>query len=191
MIEFKVISCPDKSQQATYQHLGESLTIGREKGDMIIDDPALGPEQLRVELQGEMATLENLDPEVELRLNGKPVSGVVAICERDNLTAGRTTINFSKINGDPLSPPEPYEHPHAQERFRLGTKEKAVLEALLYLEGVAPVESAAPPPAPTGGPPPLPKPPLPPGASASPPKPPPLPPGAVPTPPPLPPRRPS
>ncbi len=167
MIEFKIISSPDRSQLATYQHMGSEITFGKSEGDMLIDDPSFGDLQLRVRLDGEKsATLENLNESVEIRLNGKPVKGVVPMKEKDNLTVARTTINFSRLDSLPLSPPERYEHPSAKERFAPGTKEHAIQEALAFLEqGSA---SSSPPPLSMGtaGPPPLP------GAKGGPPKPP-------------------
>jgi hypothetical protein len=187
MIEFKIITCPDKSQQATYQHLGTELTIGKSEGDMVVDDPAMAGLQLRVKLEGEKnATLENLHLGVEVRLNGKAVSGVVPLKEKDNLTVSRTTINFSRLDSQPLQPPEPYQHPGARERLTPGSKEQTILDALEFLESKTPEPASASPqpskpPVPGGAQPP--KPPLPAG-SAGPPKP-PLPPGMS-APPPLP-----
>jgi|GEM_PF-5651535 len=167
MIEFKIITCPDKSQQATYQHIGTELTIGKADADMVVDDPAMGPLQLRIKLEGGSATLENLNPSVELRLNGKPVSAVVPIKEKDNLTVSRTTINFSRLDPSPLMAPEPYQHPNARERFSPGSKEQTILDALKYLEDHAGGGAKPPLPPGTGAP----KPPLPPGMSAPPPLP--------------------
>lgn len=177
MIEFKIITCPDKSQQATYQHLGTELTIGKVEGDMVVDDPAFASLQLRIRLAGEKAaTLENLDETVEVRLNGKAISGVVPLKEKDNLTVARTTINFSRLDSALPQAPEPHEHANARERFAPGSREQALLDALKFLESS--IVEAAP-----ATPPPLP------GAKSSPPnppgmaKPPPLPGGM---PPPLP-----
>lgn len=166
MIEFKIITAPDKSQQATYPHLGRELTIGSAEGDMIIDDPALSPRQLRVFFQGEQAMAENLNPDVEIRLNGKAISGATPIKVKDNLTMGRTTINFSQVDLSPYSPPEPYQHPQASTRVIPGSKEKALLDALAELAAAepdtAPASAAAPPPKPGAVPPKPPKPPTPP-----------------------------
>lgn len=196
MIEFKIITCPDKSQQATYQHLGQELTMGKSDGDMIVDDPAFGALQLRVKVEGAGATLENLNMGTEVRLNGKAISGVVPLKEKDNLTVARTTINFTRLDTAPLAPPEPFENSAAKERFTPGSKEQVILDVLAHLEKTTPDAGGA------GGPPPVPgspsaKPPLPggakpplPGASAQPPLPggakPPLPPTPGGAPPPLP-----
>lgn len=183
MIEFKIITCPDKSQQATYQHLGQEMTIGKADGDMIVDDPALGALQLRVKVEGAGATLENLNLPVEVRLNGKAISGVVPLKEKDNLTVSRTTINFTRLDTQGLDMPPAYENPMAKERFTPGSKEQVIIDVLTHLESVTP--AAGMPPTPGGAKPPLPggaKPPLPPGAPAVKP---PLPPGAG-SPPPLP-----
>lgn len=180
MIEFKIISSPDKSQQATYQHLGRELTLGRSEGDMIVDDPAFGPLQLKiVVVDGKNATIENLHSGLEVRLNGKAIMGTVALKEKDNVTVSRTTINFSRLDLGPLPAPEPYEHPLAKERFSTGSKELAMLQVLEHLEKTA-AAPGGPPPAPAGAKPPLPpgagpKPPLPPGKGAAPSAPPPLP----------------
>lgn len=199
MIEFKIISSPDKSQQATYQHLSQELTLGKAEGDMIIDDPAMAASQLRIKVEGSGATIENLNLGVEVRLNGKAISGVVPLKEKDNLTVCRTTINFTRLDTRGLIPPEPFENPNAKERFTPGSKEQVILDVLAHLEkiseGAEPGAAAPPqPPLPGAPKPPLPgqsasppKPPLP-GQSASPPKP-PLPGGGMP--PPLPPKKPS
>jgi hypothetical protein len=165
MIEFKITTCTDKSQQATYQHVGTLLTIGRTEGDMLVDDPGFGPAQLRIRLENGAATVENLNQAVNLRLNGKPTSGIVPLKEKDNLAVARTSFHFTKVNSSPLSVPERYENPACRDRFSAGTKESALMDALAFLENAA---KAAPPPAPaTPKPPPLPgatppKPPLPP-----------------------------
>lgn len=161
MIEFKIITCPDRSQQATYQHLGRELTFGKQDGDMIVDDPSFGAVQLKIVVENEKAaSIENLHAETEVRLNGKPISGMVALKEKDNVTIARTTINFSRLDLAPLPTPEPYEHPNAKERFTNGSKEKTVLEVLEHLEKKA-ATTAPPPPLPGGAK----KPPVP-GASA-------------------------
>jgi len=155
MIEFKIITCPDKSQQATYQHMASELTIGKSEGDLIIDDPAMGAIQLRVRIEEDKsATLETLNLEVEVRLNGKAISGVVPLKEKDNLTVSRTTINFSRLDTSPLVAPEPFQYPNARERFTPGSKEQTILDALAFLETSVPETSASPP-----------KPPLPPAVS--------------------------
>jgi len=163
MIEFKIISTVDKSQQSTYIHLGQELVFGREEGDMIVDDPAFGPVQARIAFQNGGFTVTNLHPELELRLNGKPVEGSMPIKEKDNLNMGRTVVNFTRIDTLPLTPPPPYEHPQAQTKFAPDTKESALLKALEILESQC--QSSTPPP--------------PPGASASPPV---IPPPAIPPP---------
>ena len=178
MIEFKIITCPDKSQQASYQHFGRELVVGKTEGDMLIDDPSLGAQQFRVKVEADkIATIENLNPAVELRLNGKGISGIVPLKEKDNITISRTTINFSRLDLAPIPIPARYEHPNFNERFTLGSKEKAMLDVLQHLEEKTPDSGITPPIPGAGGPP---KPPLPGGAK------PPLPPGGGGSPPPLP-----
>jgi hypothetical protein len=178
VIEFKIITCPDKSQQATYQHVGRELTLGRLEGDMLVDDPAFGPLQLKITVENDKTTIiENMNTATEVRLNGKPISGPMPLKEKDNVTIARTTINFARLDLAALPAPEPYVHPNAKERFSNGSKEKTVLEVLDYLEKAAST-AAPPPPLPGGAKPP--GPPLP-GAGAA--KAPPLPPGAKPPPP--------
>lgn len=163
MIEFKIISTPDKSQQSTYQHGGLELVFGQLEGDMLIDDPALAARQARIFWAGNNYLIENLDDSVDIRINGKSVQEPSPLKERDNLSMGKTTINFSKLNRNPLTPPDPYVHPQAESRFAAGTKEAAVLEALEILEKQAGGGSSSPPGLPK--PPPLPggkMPPLPP-----------------------------
>lgn len=158
MIEFKIITSPDKSQQAIYQHLGTELILGRDEGDMIIDDPALGPKQLRIKVKSDSATIENLNPSVEVRLNGKAISGESPLKEKDNLTMARTTINFSRIDTAPLVPPEPFENSLSKNRVVEGSKEKAILDVLGQLESQAKDIAIPAPPIPGGKPPPpLPK----------------------------------
>jgi hypothetical protein len=185
MIEYKIISSPDKSQQATYQHLGKDLTFGKTDGDMLIDDPAFGDLQLKVSVQdAKNATIESLNSGVEVRLNGKAIVGATPLKEKDNVTVARTTINFSRLDLAPLPAPERYVHPQAKERFSPGSKEATMLEVLTHLEKTAAGPAGSPPiPGAGGGA----KPPLPPGAAGGPPKP-PLPPGraGAPPPPPLP-----
>jgi hypothetical protein len=188
MIEFKIISSPDKSQQATYQHLGRELTLGRTEGDMIVDDPAFGDLQIKIVIQQEKgATIENLNTSLEVRLNGKAIMGPMPLKEKDNITVSRTTINFSRLDLGPMSIPEPYEMPTFKERFTKGSKELIMLDVLEHLEN-ATEETALPPPAAAGARPPLPpgasagKPPIPPGGAPKPP----LPPGSGAMPPPLP-----
>jgi hypothetical protein len=157
MIEFKIISTPDKSQQSTYQHVGLELVLGQTEGDMLIDDPGLSARQVRIYWAGSNYMIENLDESVDIRINGKPVKEPSPLKERDNLTMAKTTVNFAKLNRSALTPPEPYEHPQAASRFAAGNKEAAILEALDIMEkqeggGAMP----KPPPLPGGKMPPLP-----------------------------------
>lgn len=163
MIEFKIIACPDRSQQATYQHAGKEITFGRTQGEMIIDDPGLGDAQLKVWLEGSQAFLTNLHSDVEIRLNGKPIRESAMIKEKDNITVARTTINFSRLDQTPIRPPAPFEHEHARARFGSeGSREKAIMDSLQYLEnnsGEVAASGGKPPPLPPAGfpkPPPLP-----------------------------------
>lgn len=206
MIEFKILNTPDKTQVSTYQHLGRELTIGRSEGDMIVDDPLLAPRQVRVVFDGPQALVDNLGPEVEVRLNGQPLTQVSLLKERDTLVMGKTTLMFMKLDLHPPVAPPPFEHPQAATRFTPESKEQTLLDALAWLESNTEETASAAPPAVPGGPkPPIPgstkliptpprpggapMPPVPdktqlipkPGASASPP----LPPGK----PPIPPRR--
>lgn len=168
MIEFKVIATPDKSQQASYRHEGHELTIGSAEGDMIIDDPNMSPLQLHIRGGASGYSIENVAPDVEVRLNGKPISGAVPLKERDNLTIGRTTINFSRLDMAALSPPEPFEIASVGTRLAPGTKEHAILAVLDILAAeagaAAPAGGPPKPPVPGGGlprapgaPPPLPR----------------------------------
>lgn len=187
MIEFKIISSPDRSQQATYQHMGRELSFGKTEGDMLVDDPGFGELQLKVIVDGDKsATIENLHFGVEVRLNGKAISGTVPLKEKDNVTVARTTINFSRLDLASQPIPDPFEHPNARERFTPGSKEQAMLDVLTYLEGRAPAPASAAPPPPPGASPMPPKPPLPHGGGVKPP----LPPGSPPMPPPLPTKKP-
>lgn len=154
MIEFRILTSPDKSQQSTYRHPGKELTIGGSEADMVIDDPALSAAQLRIFWHGNGFFLENLDPQVEVRLNGKPLGDASPVKERDNINVGRTTVNILTLNTSPLQPPPAFDHPQAAARFAQGSKEKALLDALDILgkaEGGA--GTPKPPPAPPGMPP--------------------------------------
>ena len=157
MIEFRILTSPDKSQQTTYRHNGNELTLGSSEAAMVIDDPGISPVQLRIFWHGNGFFLENLDRNVDVRLNGKPVSDASPVKDRDNITMGRTTINILALNTKPLEPPPPFEHPQAASRFAEGSKEKAVLDALEIL-GTGQGTSAMPkPPPPPAGMPPIPR----------------------------------
>lgn len=154
MIEFRILTSPDKSQQSTYRHPGKELTMGSSEADMVVDDPALSAAQIRIFWHGNGFFLENLDPQVEVRLNGKVINDASPVKERDNINMGRTTVNVLTLNPNPLQPPPAFEHPQAAARFVDGSKEKAVLDVL---ETLARAEGAAagpkPPPPPPGMPP--------------------------------------
>lgn len=169
MIEFKILATVDKGQQASYSHHESEISFGSAEADMVIDDPAIGETQFRVFQEGGQFFVENLNEELELRLNGKPISGKAPLKAKDSVVAGKTTIQFSRLDLGPPQPPERYEHPMAAQRFSKDSKEKAVLDVLEFLAG----QSGSP-----AGPPPLPgeapRPPLPGGAPKSP-MPPPLP----------------
>lgn len=177
MIEFKIISTADKSQISTYQHFGSELTMGSTEGEMLIDDPQLAPLQLRVRVAGGRASLENLGNQVEVRLNGKAIDGEVPLKEKDNVSIGKTSIQFLRLDLSTPTPPDPVEYRNAAGRFTPGSKEQAMLDALSLLERqTATSFTSAPPPPPRAGgakPPPLPgrAPPLPPGSPPLPPLP--------------------
>ncbi len=160
MIEFKVVATADKTQQAIYQHWTNELTIGNLVGDMIIDDPQMGEQQLRISIRGEKAIIENLYPDIEIRVNGKTISGPTELKIKDNLNIGRTSISFSRLDGKTPEAPEPSVHPQAANRFVEGAKEKAVLDALdLLAKSAIPIAAPSavpPPPRGPGGPPPPP-----------------------------------
>ena len=160
MIEFKITSTIDKNQQLSYQHWGKVLVVGSLLGDMVIDDPNIGEQQFKLSLESGKAILENLYPRVEIRVNGKAISGKAEIHVRDNINIGKTSLSFTKLDDKPAEKPEAFEHPNAGARVANDTKEKAILDALEYLAG----NSSAGAPKATGGapPPPVPKTPGPP-----------------------------
>ncbi|MGE3262583.1 MAG: FHA domain-containing protein [Bacteriovoracia bacterium] len=178
MIEFKIISTVDRSQIGNYQHLGAELTIGSADGEMLIDDPQIAALQLRVRVAGGQPTLENLEPGVEARLNGRPFEGTVPLKEKDNVSVGKTSIQILRLDLSTIAAPEPIDHRNALTRFASDTKEKAILDGLEYLErqagesqsgtpsppvpgaprpAIPPLPGRKPPPLPGGMPPPLPK----------------------------------
>lgn len=153
MIEFKVISTPDRSQLASYRHVGEELTIGNDEAEMVLDDPQLGSVQARLYFEGAKCYIENLMPEVEVRINGKAIDGASPLKVKDNITMGRTTLNFTALDTKPIPPPESFVHPQASTRFAEDTAEKAILDALDFL---ADPSGSTPPSAPGNKPPPPP-----------------------------------
>lgn len=153
MIEFRILTSPDKSQQSTYRHPGQELTMGSSEADMVIDDPAIAAAQIRIFWHGNGFFLENLNPQVEVRLNGRTLGDASPIKERDNINLGRTTVNILTLNTHALQAPPAFEHPQAAARFVEGSKEKAVLDALDLL-GKAEGSAGMPkPPVPPGMPP--------------------------------------
>jgi hypothetical protein len=169
MIEFKIISSPDRSQISSYQHFGAELTFGNLEGDMLIDDPGLAPLQLRVRLSGGQITLENVDESVEVRLNGHAITSIMPLKEKDNISVGKTSIQFIRLDLEPAIPPEPMEYRNAAGRFTPNSKEQALLDGLGFLERSSGSSSGTPR---TTG---MPKPPVPPVPGRMPPIPPPLP----------------
>ncbi len=165
MIEFKIIATPERSQVGNYQHLANDLRFGSAEGDMIIDDPDISEQQARIYLEGTQFFVENLDPSVPVKVNSQLVDGSAPIKTRDSLVIGKTTIQMSLLDPNPISPPEPFTHQQAVARFVDGSKEKAILDVLELLSGDAGGASGAekagdtPPPMPQGmpKPPPLPK----------------------------------
>lgn len=130
--------------------------MGQTEGDMRIDDPQLAPLQLHVFADGNSYLIQNLAPEVELRLNGKAINASAPLKERDSIVVGKATITFTRLDSsDHQAPPARYEHPNAAARFAPGTKERAIQEALEIL-AAGPVGSAPKPPTPPSVKPPLP-----------------------------------
>lgn len=161
MIEFKIMQCPERSQVGNYQHATNEITFGASEGDMIIDDPDIAERQTRIFLSGNSFLVENLDPTVEIKLNGRPLTEKSPIKTRDSLTIGRTTIQMSFLDPAPPKLPEPFTHPQADARFTEGSKESAMITVLKHLSeesGPAKPPSSLPPPLPgASNPPPLPK----------------------------------
>ena len=148
MIEFKIMAAPDRTQVASYRHASPELSFGRSEGDMLIDDAQLPPLAVRVRAEGGAFVLENVGGG-EVKLNGKLIEGAAPVKEKDVLLIGRTTINFTRLDLAPASPPERYEHPQRNTRFAEGTRDKAILDVL---ETLAKREGAGKPPTP-GAPP--------------------------------------
>lgn len=134
MIEFKIISTVDRSQIASYQHFGAELSLGKTEGDMLIDDPQLANLQLRVRVGAGQTTLENADPSVEVRLNGRAIDGETPMKEKDSVSVGKTSIQFLRLDLNPMPVPDPIEYRNAAGRFTPESKEQAVLDALEHLE---------------------------------------------------------
>jgi pSer/pThr/pTyr-binding forkhead associated (FHA) protein len=169
MIEFKILSTPDKSQQAIYQHFGKEMTMGSEEADLVIDDPQISSCQIKLKWNGSSFLIENLDPSVEVRLNGKPIMDPAPLAEKDSIAMAKTQITFSRLDLSTPQAPPAYEHSMAATRFEAGSKEMAVLTVLEALaqqcsDGPASSPSAPPPIPKASAPPPLPgsKPPAPP-----------------------------
>ncbi len=162
MIEFKIIQTPDKGQIAAYTHPHNELVVGSASGDMIIDDPNLGEQQIQVRPEGAGFVIENLNPDVEVRVSGRTVVDPAPIKSNDTVNMGKTTIHFLHLSQEAASPPSPFQNPQFEARVVEGSKEKAILDALDFLKGGATgATGATKPPMPPragGGKPPLPPP---------------------------------
>ncbi|NUM87990.1 MAG: hypothetical protein HUU37_02185 [Bdellovibrionales bacterium] len=159
MIEFKIIQTPDKGQIAAYTHPGSEMVVGNASGDMIIDDPDLGEQQVRLRPEGAGFVIENLNPDVEVRVSGKTVIDATPIKSNDTVNMGKTTIHFLHLSQLAPRPPEPFQHPQFEARVVEGSREKAILDALEFLSnGLSGSAAKPPPPRPAGAklPPPLP-----------------------------------
>lgn len=165
MFEFKILQSPERTQHGNYEHIGDELVIGSSEGDMIIDDPQLGPSQLKLYFQGDQAYLQNLYPDCDIKLNQLVLDEDAApIKPRDNIQVGKTVISLIKLKPGPLDPPQLEVDEKAVDKFPEASREWAILKALEALAQGINADSPVPP-----------KPPMPPTAG-SPPKVPPPPP---------------
>lgn len=132
MIQFKITNTPEKSQQSVYQHEGEQIVIGKEEGDLIIDDPAIAPRQLRIYFEAGNFYLENLDPSVEIKVAGKPIEEPIHLHGKEILNFGKTTLALTLINTLPAPLPETFYY-NRSDRFATGKTERVILDALEFL----------------------------------------------------------
>lgn len=136
MFEFKILQCPDRSQNGTYEHMGDELVIGSSEGEMIIDDPQLGPSQLKLYFEGGSPYVENLFPDCQVKLNQNIIPpGRHSLKARDSIHMGKTIINFIKIKPGPLEPQKITDEDKTKgiEAFKEGSPERAIYTALDFL----------------------------------------------------------
>jgi len=159
MIEFKITQCPEKLQQGVYLHFDAGISFGNLEASMIIDDPNMAAKHARVYFEGAQPMVQNISDDTDMRLNANIIapgdSSPLKI--RDNLSLGKTVVQFTQLSLEPPKTPQAYTHPHADMRFAEGTKESAILKALEVLSGSTENKTEAP-----VSPPPPPKPPMPP-----------------------------
>ena len=134
MIEFKITQCPEKQQIGNYQHWFNEISFGSANADMLIDDPDIAEQQLRIYLENGQAYAQNLDENVSIKVNGRPVGDdPTPFKVKELLVFGKTQIIFSRIDENSPEHPEPIEFHNAAARFVQGSKETAILSALNHL----------------------------------------------------------
>lgn len=98
MIKFQIITCPNKKQVGVYQHWEDSLTIGRNCEGMVIDEPNIAPEQVRVYRKKDFYGVVNLAPEIGVTLNGTPLMGEQVLKVNDTILIAKTSISFRTLD---------------------------------------------------------------------------------------------
>lgn len=110
MLQFKITSCPEKSQLGIYQHEATQMSIGSSDADMVVDDPGIAPKQVQIALERSGFTIVNLEPKTKVQLNGKALKGKpIPFKSNDNLSLGSTTIFFMKVDQNAAEPPAVFE----------------------------------------------------------------------------------
>lgn len=94
MIHFEVTQCPDENVLQAFQFYQNQIYLGRTTGDLWINDAALSPSHLLLEVIGkELLIHPQRDVEFYL-INGKRATAIRKLKVNDTVTIGRTTIKI-------------------------------------------------------------------------------------------------
>jgi hypothetical protein len=94
MINFEIIESPDANVKTSYKYFKNDLYLGRELGDLLIQDPNLLPSQLMIEILEEELLVHPQKGVESYLLNGKRATSIRKVKVGDTIGFGKTVLKI-------------------------------------------------------------------------------------------------
>lgn len=96
MIEFQVLNSPDSLALDKHLYFMNRIVVGKNDGDLLIDDDSLESPHIRLELNAKGLFVENIPPKLEYHVNGKRLRGRRVLKQDDIIAIGDTEIKIGR-----------------------------------------------------------------------------------------------
>ena len=97
MIRFEIIKSPDITVTEEFHYFKNELHLGKDKGDLLIDDHELRSTHVMIEIQGPDLLIHPQREVAYFLINGKRATAIRKLKVNDEVTIGQTVLKIKEF----------------------------------------------------------------------------------------------